>query len=99
MRRADFKKLGRLGCVKCYEVFSDELVPLIKAMHRGEQHVGKIPACESLRAQVSVEIAALQKALSQAISTENYEEAARIRDRIEEWREKMTLKKEASRES
>lgn len=83
MRRADFKKTGRLGCPECYETFSKELVPLIKAMHRSEQHQGKVPSREGVRVRMSTEIAGLQKQLDQAIAAENYEEAARLRDRIQ----------------
>ena len=44
MRRADFKKMGRLGCPACYDVFGDELATLLKAVHRSDRHVGKVPA-------------------------------------------------------
>ncbi len=88
MRRADFKKTGRLGCADCYQTFATDLAPLIKAMHHSEQHVGKVPAHEGIRARLSSEIAGLQKALDQAIATENYEEAARLRDRIQTCRQR-----------
>ena len=82
MRRTDFKKTSRLGCPVCYETFADELPHLLKAMHRSEQHVGKIPAHETERVRVSAELASLKKSLKEAVGSENYEEAARIRDRI-----------------
>jgi protein arginine kinase activator len=89
-RRADFKKTGRLGCPDCYETFSAELLPLIKAMHRSDQHMGKVPSCEGTAVRMSSEIAAIQKALDQAISNENYEEAARLRDQIQIARNRAT---------
>ena len=89
-RRADFKKTGRLGCPDCYETFSAELLPLIKAMHRSDQHMGKIPSREGIAVRLSSEIAAIQKALDQAISNENYEEAARLRDQIQIARNRAT---------
>ena len=82
-RRADFKKTGRLGCPDCYETFAAELLPLIKAMHRSDQHMGKVPSRDGTAVRLSTEIAALQKALDQAIASENYEEAARLRDQIQ----------------
>ena len=85
-RRSDFKKTGRLGCPDCYETFAAELLPLIKAMHRSDQHMGKIPSREGSAVRLSSEIAAIQKALDQAIAQENYEEAARLRDRIQDAR-------------
>ena len=82
MRRVDFKKTGRLGCANCYEEFAMELAPMLHNMHRAHQHTGKIPTRESKNIQVSAEIAALQKALEKAVDEENFEEAARLRDRI-----------------
>ena len=32
LRRSDFKKTGQFGCPACYETFSDELKPLLKAI-------------------------------------------------------------------
>ena len=45
--QADFKKAGRLGCAECYETFAEPLEGLLKTMHKGTRHVGKVP--ESLR--------------------------------------------------
>src|SRR5437899_8524545 len=42
--QADFKKTGRLGCPVCYETFGDALGALLKAMHKGTAHAGKIPS-------------------------------------------------------
>ena len=82
MRRADFRKTGRLGCADCYEAFAEELGPMLHNMHRANQHTGKIPARESKRVQSTAEAAALRKALEKAITEENFEEAAQLRDRI-----------------
>jgi len=89
MTRADFKKSGRLGCPACYAVFAEELRSLIRAVHRSEQHVGKVPSTESVHIRVSAEIAVLQQALDQAITAENYEEAANVRDAIKGCQEKL----------
>ena len=40
---ADFKKIGRLGCGQCYNVFRQYLAPLLKRIHGSSQHVGKSP--------------------------------------------------------
>jgi len=45
--QADFKKLGRFGCPECYETFSEGLDNLLKTMHKGTRHVGKVPAAFS----------------------------------------------------
>jgi protein arginine kinase activator len=38
-----FRKTGRLGCSECYTTFADGLDQLLRAMHRGIRHVGKVP--------------------------------------------------------
>src|SRR5512143_1039478 len=42
--QADFKKAGRLGCSECYATFAEGLESLLKTMHKGTRHVGKVPA-------------------------------------------------------
>ena len=83
LRRVDFKKTGRLGCPACYEAFEDQLVPLLRVMHRQDQHKGKIPEREKERVQSTHKLGALQEELEKAIADENYEEAARLRDMIQ----------------
>ncbi len=94
MKLSDFKKTGRLGCPGCYEAFEDELVSLLKVMHRKEVHSGKVPSRESVRVRKSAEIASLERALEEAIEAEQFEEAARIRDRIRDCRRAVEKKKE-----
>jgi protein arginine kinase activator len=83
MRRTDFKKTGRFGCAECYTAFAEELPPLLKAMHRSDHHVGKIPQREGARVRASAELARLQQGMDKAIASENFEEAARLRDQIQ----------------
>ncbi len=77
-RITEFKKGVRMGCATCYEIFAEELKPILRRMHPGSQHVGKVPASE----QTNAELAELQKALAQAVAVQNFEEAARLRDRM-----------------
>src|SRR6266576_5352434 len=42
--QADFKKTGRLGCAACYDTFSEGLQSLLKGMHKGTTHTGKVPS-------------------------------------------------------
>ena len=80
--QADFKKTGRLGCAQCYDTFSEGLGSLIKQMHKGVEHVGKVPqrAVRSLARQS--ELKELHRNLRKAVAEENYESAAQIRDQI-----------------
>jgi protein arginine kinase activator len=43
MTRADFKKGGRLGCAKCYETFTDDVMVLVQSMQHATLHRGKRP--------------------------------------------------------
>lgn len=83
MRRTDFKKGGRFGCAECYAAFSDELPPLLRAMHRSDHHVGKAPAGQGERMRALAELSTLQARLKKAVAAEAYEEAAQLRDQIE----------------
>lgn len=44
LRGAEFRKLGRLGCARCYDTFAPALAPLLATLHRGSRHAGKVPA-------------------------------------------------------
>ncbi len=83
MRRTDFKKTGRFGCEECYMAFAEELPPLLKAMHRADHHTGKIPGRERDAVRANAALAALQQAMERAIAEEDFEEAARVRDRLQ----------------
>lgn len=89
MKRSDFKKSGRLGCPECYGVFSEDLVPLVKAMHRSQQHSGKVPAGEGERARLNAVIAQTQNELDQAIAAEEFEKAAGLRDQLQSLRDQL----------
>ena len=43
MRPDDYKRTGRLGCAVCYDAFARQLAPLIRDMHPGVSHAGKVP--------------------------------------------------------
>lgn len=81
----DFKKTGRLGCPACYEHFSEGLMSLLKSMHKGVRHVGKVPKrFRKLKKALdtSDRLKALQSKLGKAIEEEKFELAAEVRDEI-----------------
>ena len=82
--QADFKKSGRLGCPECYVTFAEGLRGLLKTMHKGTRHTGKVP--EALRAtrENADRLKTLQAKLARAIKDENYEQAALVRDEIKQ---------------
>ena len=87
---SDFKKTSRLGCQVCYEAFYKELETLLEAIQKDKQHVGKIPAKMPAKSSAGPGIAALKNGLDSAIASENYEEAARIRDKIKRLSDKTS---------
>ncbi len=74
----EFRKLSRLGCASCYDHFARELAPLLRDMHRGEKHVGKVPG----RQHQAMARARLEAALRAAVASQRFEEAARLRDEL-----------------
>ncbi len=82
LRRSDFKKTGRLGCPFCYEYYRDDLAPMLKAMHRGDRHIGKKPSGAEAASRNAAALAELRRKLEEAVAAERYEEAARFRDQI-----------------
>ena len=98
LTQKEFKKNGRLGCASCYGVFKPVLDSMLEGMHAGKRHEGRIPdgfepsatdAPVKLKKPQSSEedIAALEKELTEAIESEEYERAAEIRDQIRQLQE------------
>ena len=76
---------GMIGCENCYKVFAPLLNEVIKNIHRGSSHVGKQPVGKGQElCLLHRELANLQKKLQKAVDVEDYEEAAVLRDRINE---------------
>jgi len=82
MTQADFKKIGRFGCAQCWTTFQEGLSALLKAMHKGDHHVGKVPGKAAHTVVINEKIKQLSEELQKAIRNEQYEEAALLRDQI-----------------
>ena len=95
--QADFKKSGRLGCPECYRAFSEGLSGLLKTMHKGTRHVGKAPEKFRASTQHADRMRVLQKKLEKAIESENFEEAAQLRDEIRLLSERTTAPRNLTR--
>ena len=87
--QADFKKAGRLGCAECYVTFAEGLEALLKSMHKGTKHIGKVPAALQQTRDFSERMKLLQKRLEKAVAEENFEQAAVVRDEIKSMKEKL----------
>ncbi len=93
-----FKQSGLLGCPECYRTFESQLTPLIERAHSGtSQHVGKQPKrllSTAAAGRTSVDavlgtaeerakrLRAVRQQLDEAVQTEQYERAAKLRDEL-----------------
>lgn len=73
-----FRAAGRLGCPNDYEVFARGLLPLLLRAHGATRHVGKVPR----RRPAATPRLRLRAQLREAVAREDYERAARLRDRL-----------------
>ncbi len=89
----DFRNHGRLGCAHCYLAFEEELLPLLENIHGDTRHCGKFPQRAPDDNHKQYQMIKLRNELRQAVAEESYEQAARLRDQIQE------LETDASRET
>lgn len=94
----NISKTGKVGCPDCYETFKNELAAVLKKINGAKTHTGRCPErfkngkveenkTEKVKmSEVDTE-ATLRKQLEDAIKCENFEEAAKIRDRIKALKE------------
>src|SRR3984957_10630494 len=78
----EFRNSGRLGCPYDYEVFRDELMPLLENIHGETRHSGKVPKRAPRNTQHQTTLIQLRNELKRAVAAEDYEAAARLRDKI-----------------
>lgn len=101
MTMGDFEKAGRLGCSACYQTFEPYLLPLIKRIHRHDRHQGKAAAWAGKVSggRKTSDLTALRRQLSECVKNEAYEDAARLRDQIQQHEKKVSAKKNSKRGS
>ena len=78
----EFRATGKFGCSSDYRIFRKELDYLLDKVHGGVQHRGKMPVRVGLEKSRLRQIDDLKRELRQAVESEEYEQAANIRDRI-----------------
>ena len=87
----EFRRTGRLGCSNDFELFREELRPLLENVHgpfgegRREElkHSGKSPKRHPRDARIQQELLQCRQQLQAAVIREDYEKAAELRDQIE----------------
>ena len=78
-----FQKEVVLGCPYDYEFFEKSLDPIIEKSQGGNTtHCGKVPSKLPSDSKKQIDIVNLKKQLESAVKNENYETAAKLRDRI-----------------
>jgi len=91
------KKIGKLGCYKCYDSFREGLKPLIKTIHGSIKYKGKMPVSADENIKLQMEIQRLKGRLDEEIVIENFEEAAKIRDTIGKLKKRLDSGKKVKR--
>jgi len=92
----NFKKMGRFGCARCYDVFKRALYPLFKKIHGTSCHTGKKPLAPIAAKTnkpgvpdkpciVKDKLKDLKAGLLDAIKAEEFEQAAVLRDKIKSY--------------
>ena len=82
MTGEELKASGKLGCRECYTSFSDEVVAILKNVQSSTRHTGKFPKRTGKEILSIRHASDLRAKLNQAVTEENFELAAKLRDEI-----------------
>lgn len=91
MKYREFKASGVMGCSECYEQFASTIIPIIKRVQGNSEHIGKIPEKSGKYISGKRNLQKLKEELQKAISCEEYEKAAELRDKIREIKKEVEL--------
>lgn len=89
----DILKTGKLGCQNCYDVFEEQIRPVIRRIQGADKHIGRTGKVlnskittsnekEEAPKKETSELDKLKEELKKCIEEERYEDAAKIRDDI-----------------
>lgn len=85
---SQFRESSLMGCPGCYKSFESPLGPLLERAHEGgTHHIGKVPRRSGAGEQRQAQLMRMHKRLDEAVSSEDYELAARLRDDIRRFEE------------
>jgi protein arginine kinase activator len=77
------RQVGRLGCADCYGHYEQHLRNLLRRLHGGTQHVGKVAEQpDSGEVDRKARMQSLRRSLQRAVDAEDFEHAAVLRDQI-----------------
>ena len=72
-----------MGCTDCYTTFGSQINRLLSHVAGGTHHTGKWPARLTKYKRAFIDRERLRKNLEQALTSEDYERAAEIRDSLQ----------------
>ncbi len=72
----------RVGCTGCYTVFGEQIEEIVQKLFGSTRHVGKLPNRFLKYRKFLYDINGLKKQLKIAVKSEDYENAAVLRDKI-----------------
>lgn len=78
----DIRRTGEVGCAQCYAVFEGPIRSILERRPSPAQHSGKYPERLLVYKRFFVDRERLRRRLEAAISAEEYEQAARLRDEL-----------------
>ena len=87
LKPRDYKTRGQFGCPSCYDNLKSFIEPMLREMHEGTQHQGKVPPRALRRVTRSRRYGKIRSQLDLAIEQERFEDAARHRDEIQQLEE------------
>jgi len=85
----EYKDSGKLGCIDCYKIFSDQIKIFLKDTQLDIIHRGKEPVRNTKVLFFKKEILEMKKRLEDYVESEKFEEAVKLRDKIEERKEEL----------
>ena len=78
----EFTRHGKLGCSQCFEAFEEQLKGVLRHVHGSSRHVGRAPKRGGGAMRLRREISSLRGELTRCVQAEQFEQAAKLRDRI-----------------
>ncbi len=91
MSVSEIIRTGKIGCSQCYEDFKTQITEILNQTQGSSEHRGKVPKKYEGLIIVRNKIDKKEEELKNLITSEDYENAALIRDEIKEL--KLDLKK------
>lgn len=79
---SEFSKSSQLGCDQCYEAFLEPLQTVVRRIQPGAAHTGKLPRRRGGILESRRQIKRLRLEMKEAVLAEEFEKAAKIRDKI-----------------